>query len=113
LNQLRALFPGQQLHLIVDNSSVHKNGKIRRYLKKHPDVFLYFLPPYSPEYNPVEKIWWWAKPLVYGFSAMKDGIAELHRRIRKLFWHYNEKRIEKKLELDLNTYKNIIKIIAN
>jgi transposase len=85
---------------------------VKNYLQKHPEVFLYFLPPYSPEYNPVEKLWWWIKPLVYGFSAMKEGLSELHRRIRKLIWHYNEGRIEGRLEFNMEAYSNIIKILA-
>lgn len=112
LNQLRSTFPGDQIHLILDNSSVHKNKRVKNYLQKHPEVFLYFLPPYSPEYNPVEKLWWWIKPLVYGFSAMKEGLSELHRRIRKLIWHYNEGRIEGRLEFNMEAYSNIIKILA-
>ncbi len=112
LNQLRSQFPGEQILLLLDNSSVHKNKAIRAYLQRYPEVFLYSLPPYSPEYNPVEKIWWWIKPLVYGFAALKEGLPELRSRIRKIFWHYNERRIENGIQLNLDTYSNIIKILA-
>ena len=113
LNQLRQTFKGQQIHLILDNSSVHKNSRVKTYLERHQEVFLHFIPPYSPEYNPVEKVWWWIKPLVYGFSALKEGVHELLGRIRKLFWHYNEGRIDGALSMDLNPYLDIINILAD
>jgi len=42
--------------VIMDNSSVHKNKEI---IKKIEDTGaeLRFLPPYSPDLNPIEKLW--------------------------------------------------------
>jgi transposase len=65
LNQMRLNFPGKRLLIILDNSSVHKNKRVKAFLKRHPEMRLFCLPTYSPEYNPVEKIWWWLKPKIY------------------------------------------------
>ena len=46
--------PGQ--FLIVDNLSVHKNKAAREACQK-AGVWLVFLPPYSPDMNPIEKAW--------------------------------------------------------
>ena len=46
------------LTIILDNASIHKakaNALIIELLKKQ-GVSLYFLPPYSPELNPVERV---------------------------------------------------------
>ena len=112
LNQLRQLFPNKTIHLILDNSSIHKSKKVKRYLIRHPEVQLHFLPAYSPEYNPVEKFWWWIKPRIYGFSALKEGLSELMGRIRKLIWGYNENRIVGQIEFDFKPYLDIIRIKA-
>jgi len=32
---------------------------VKKYLNKHRNIRLYHLPPYSPEYNPVELFWKW------------------------------------------------------
>lgn len=113
LHQLRARCPGKTLAIILDNSSVHKNRKVTRFLKKYPEIHLFFLPPYSPEYNPVELIWRWLKRLVYGFVPLGNGIADLLSRIRKLLWHYRENQLVNTLNLSLVSYSDIIEIHAD
>ena len=39
--------------LVVDNAGWHK----ARALKVPPNLILWFLPPHSPELNPVEQVW--------------------------------------------------------
>lgn len=42
--------------VIMDNLSVHKNSfDINRFLQKN--ISIKYLPPYSPEYNPIENMW--------------------------------------------------------
>ena len=44
-----------KVYLIVDNYSVHKAGKVKKWLEKHrEDIAIFYLPPYSPELNPDE-----------------------------------------------------------
>lgn len=46
---------GQKIYLIVDNHSVHRCGKVSRWLEKHKEqIAIFYLPPYSPELNPDE-----------------------------------------------------------
>lgn len=50
---------GQRLTVILDNASIHKakaNAHIIDFLETQ-GVTLYFLPPYSPELNRIEKLW--------------------------------------------------------
>ncbi len=49
---------GQVLpHVIVmDNASYHKNGELEHIAQKHQCQLLY-LPPYSPDLNPIEQCW--------------------------------------------------------
>ncbi|MBP8626467.1 MAG: transposase [Syntrophorhabdales bacterium] len=51
----------------MDNFSIHTSRKVKRYLKRFPQIHLFFLPTYSPEYNPLERIWGWMKTKIYGF----------------------------------------------
>lgn len=42
--------------VVMDNLAAHKSKSVREaIIKKGADVL--FLPPYSPEYNPIEKTW--------------------------------------------------------
>ena len=46
--------------LVLDNASWHKSKKAIQYAEKF-GIVLYFLPPYSPELNPIEQLWKWIK----------------------------------------------------
>lgn len=47
-----------QLHLVLDNYSIHFSAEVKRYLDRHPGCFeFHFLPTYSPWLNPVETVW--------------------------------------------------------
>ena len=47
------------VHLVVDNSSIHNTPQIRRWLKSHPRFHMHFTPTYSSWLNLVER--WFAK----------------------------------------------------
>jgi transposase len=45
----------KKVFFIVDNLRVHYSRKVRAWLEKHKDrIEVFYLPPYSPEYNPDE-----------------------------------------------------------
>ena len=52
------LLVGKPLVVILDNASVHKAKEIEPLLKvlQGKGLKLYFLPPYSPELNRIEKL---------------------------------------------------------
>ena len=45
--------PGPRLVLVLDNASIHKNHRLRELYEAY-GVALEFLPPYSPDFNPIE-----------------------------------------------------------
>jgi transposase len=59
------------LTVILDNASLHKAKAIQPHLKwlAQQGLTLYFLPPYSPELNRIEKLWYKMK---YEWMAFKD-----------------------------------------
>ncbi len=49
---------GRKMALITDNAKYHHAKLHREWREEHADRFvLYFLPPYSPDLNPVELVW--------------------------------------------------------
>ncbi|CDS53405.1 Mobile element protein [Polaromonas sp. CG9_12] len=44
---------------IIDNASVHRSKKVSKHMieLEKKGIKLYFLPPYSPELNRIEKLW--------------------------------------------------------
>lgn len=44
--------------IFLDNVRYHHAKLLTEFLKKHENLELYYLPPYSPDLNPVERAWW-------------------------------------------------------
>lgn len=53
LEHLSASYPDDYIVLVCDGAAWHKSGA----LKVLPNVELMFIPPYTPEMNPIEQIW--------------------------------------------------------
>ncbi|KAI7938122.1 hypothetical protein MJO28_015042 [Puccinia striiformis f. sp. tritici] len=47
-------FPGPRSVLVMDNCCIHHRGRIEELCEAHNVVYMY-LPPYSPDFNPIEK----------------------------------------------------------
>ncbi len=72
-----------RVFVICDNASGHKSKKIKEYLEKAcGDVVLWYLPPYTPQHNPIEMMWREIKRAIAGryfgsFEKMHDTIKQL------------------------------------
>jgi hypothetical protein len=63
----------------MDNLSAHKNPEVAEHINKCGAELLY-LPPYSPDLNPIENMWSKVKQLLRGmemrtYDALEKGIA--------------------------------------
>jgi transposase len=57
LSELRRQNPGKYfIHVILDNAGYHHDAEIQTFAKGLA-IKLHYLPPYSPNLNPVERIW--------------------------------------------------------
>jgi transposase len=70
------LLPGQIV--VLDNLSSHKGDEIRQMIKA-TGCELWFLPPYSPDFNPIEKMW--SKVKEFLRSAKARCTEELDRAV--------------------------------
>ena len=64
LRQLMKKYPGQKVCVIWDNAKWHKGKVIKAELSKQTtfkDLYLISMPPYAPDYNPIEHVWAYAK----------------------------------------------------
>ena len=64
----------EQLVIICDNAKIHTQKDVLR-VCEFLNIQLIFLPPYSPDLNPIEDLWKIIKKEVY--SANYDSLAEL------------------------------------
>ena len=48
--------------MVLDNVRYHHAKRLKPLLEKYKDkIELIFLPPYSPDLNPIERIWWYMR----------------------------------------------------
>ena len=64
--------------IILDNASFHRKKQLRELVGKHGKQII-FLPPYSPELNPIEHFWHWLKrkisECIHKFSNLDEAIS--------------------------------------
>lgn len=79
---LPELTPGTTL--ILDNASIHKSEKTKDLISSY-NCKLIFLPPYSPDLNPIEKVWAQLKAIIRksikSFKSLSDAIDFAFRSI--------------------------------
>lgn len=73
--QLAPTFSSEHI-LLLDNSSVHKSKLVITTLDECGIKYL-FLPPYSPDLNPIELLWTYVK------SVLKKLKARTHQKLEK------------------------------
>ena len=78
-----ALHPGDVV--IMDNLSSHKAAGVRQAIES-VGADLWYLPPYSPDLNPIEKLWskvkaWLRRVAAGTFDALSNAIADALRAV--------------------------------
>ena len=71
--------------VVMDNLSSHKSTATRRVIEQ-ADAALWFLPPYSPDLDPIEKLWskvktWLRRASARTFDAIGDQLARVLRTV--------------------------------
>lgn len=78
---LPVLEPGQVV--LMDNATFHKGGQIEQWIQEAGCELLY-LPPYSPDLNPIERCWSWLKSRIRKqlgqFECLRDAMEHV------LYW---------------------------
>ena len=88
LHQLRHSYPGRALVLIWDNVRYHHSLKVRQCAQELV-IQLEYLPPYSPDLMPVERLWHWLRQQLTALHCHGDE-SELRDRIALFEAHLND-----------------------
>lgn len=57
LNEIKQKYPGKIIIMVLDNCKSHFTEKVQKFLDANKNFFLLFLPPYSPDFNVIERLW--------------------------------------------------------
>ena len=81
---------GTKILVVLDNASYHKKKDIKEEIERNlPNLQLYFLPPYSPDFNLIELVWHSAKE--YIAHRLFKSIDELRKLLDELL---NQEKLE-------------------
>ena len=78
-----------KIHLFCDNARYYRNQMVTKYLE-NSKIALHFLPPYSPNLNPIERLWKWMKErVIYNtyyeeFEEFKSAVLGFFGTLSKL-----------------------------
>ena len=67
--------------VIWDNASFHKSSRLAEALEE-AEAGLLFLPPYSPDLNPIEQFWEWVKSWI---RALNDPFLHISQALVNVF----------------------------
>lgn len=99
LNEFSLENPKEFKIIFLDNGAFHK----AKGLIIPENICLYFLPPYSPELNPAEKVWWVLK---------KETSLKVFKTIEALQRHVDKsikKLLSTKAIVKLTSYKTYVR----
>ena len=83
LKELESQSQAPKIYVIADNGRAQKNKLIEEYLKTSRIVFIY-LPPYSPNLNPIERLWKIMREIVT-YNKFYEKFSEFASAIKCFF----------------------------
>ncbi len=88
LNEFAKVYPASLNILVLDNGHFHQ----AKSLQIPDNVVLLFLPPYSPELNPIERLWQDIKAKL--FENVFISIKEMQHKLTDILRKYTKTTIE-------------------
>ena len=79
LPEVTAVYGGRPMVIILDNNSVHINQQVIEAVQRASHL-IHFLPPYSPDFNPIELT----------FSVLKSWIKRYYHFLRPTYSNFGE-----------------------
>ena len=90
LKKVLHAYPGtSKIIMVLDNVAYHHARRIKEWLSKQNRLELFFLPPYSPDLNAIERVWWYMRKKITHnryIQTLKKRKAEFW----KMFSHFKK-----------------------
>jgi len=107
---LRALvvaYAGRRIRLVCDNGRFHHTQAVRQWLHKHRrQITVFWLPPYCPSLNLIERLWGHLKRTILAnvlfktiddlVAAFRIGVARLNGRREKMKFMFDHDDTQRK-----------------
>jgi putative transposase len=97
-------YVNQKVVMVVDNVRYHHAKRLKPILEKYKHrLELVYLPAYSPDLNPIERIWWYMRKKI----THNRYLEKMEDRIK----YFNQFMLNFKIENEVG--KNLSKLIVN
>jgi len=82
----------QRTVVVIDNAPIHRSNAFEAKIKewKEDDLYIFFLPKYSPHLNPIEILWRMIKYKWLPYEDIEDQ-KDLNRRLNEILFNFGEK----------------------
>jgi transposase len=84
-------YAGRKIRLVRDNGRFHKTKAVTVGLEAHQDqIELYWLPPYCPSLNRIERLWGHLKRTILAnvlFATLEDLVAAFRKGVGQINGH--------------------------
>jgi transposase len=81
-------FQNEKLIIVLDNVRYHHAKKLQPFLEQNRGrLELMYLPPYSPDLNPIERVWWFMRKRIT-HNRYLETLYERKARFWIMFSHY-------------------------
>lgn len=88
LRKVIRAFACKKIILVLDNVRYHHALKLKPFLEQHKNkIELLFLPPYSPDLNPIERVWWYMRKKITHNRHM-ESLKTRKAKFWMMFSHY-------------------------
>jgi len=79
-----------KIYLVLDNVRYHHAKALKPFLKQNTNrIELMFLPAYSPDFNPIERVWWYMRKKISN-NRFVDSLKNRLKAFWKMFSHYQK-----------------------
>jgi transposase len=84
-------YAGRRIRLVCDNGRFHHTRAVKEWLEANSDrIEIYWLPPYSPSLNLIERLWGHLKRTVLAnvlFESLEDLMAAFRKGVGRVNGH--------------------------
>ena len=118
---IRKQNPNKLIFLLIDNFSSHKANDVKN-IAKELNIELCYLPPYSPQLQPIEKVWYKNKrdnmkykiDKIKNFRKMdKEEKLDKLKEIERLYYLLERGDWDKDIKIEIETKIDVLEEIVN
>jgi transposase len=98
---LKAYKNSPKILMVLDNVRYHHAKKLKSWLEKKSKFEFFFLPPYSPDLNAVERAWWYMRKKITNNRYVKT-LEDRKKEFWKMFSYFQKPNEELKRVCEIN-----------